>query len=47
MDHADEYTITEPGFYYWYATPGCLPDSDPYGPYNTESEAVENMRKHN
>lgn len=29
------------GWYYWYCFPGCLPDSDPYGPYNTEQEAVD------
>jgi hypothetical protein len=47
MDHADEYTITEPGFYYWYCFPGCLPDSDPIGPFNAEAEAVKNMMENN
>jgi hypothetical protein len=47
MDHADEYTITEPGFYYWYCFPGCLPDSEPIGPFNTEAEAVKNMMENN
>ena len=27
------------GWYYWYCEPGCLPDSDPYGPYKTADEA--------
>lgn len=27
------------GWYYWYCEPGCLPDSDPIGPYASEAEA--------
>lgn len=30
----------EPGWYYWYCFPGCLPDSDPIGPFETEEEAI-------
>ena len=26
-------TRYEPGWYYWYCFPGCLPDSDPTGPF--------------
>jgi hypothetical protein len=33
----DEY---EPGFYYCYGLPGCLYDSEPFGPYTNEQEAV-------
>lgn len=29
----------EPGWYFWYCLPGCLPDSDPCGPYATAAEA--------
>lgn len=29
------------GWYYWYCLPGCLPDSDPMGPYDTEEAALE------
>ena len=32
------------GWYYWPCFPGCLPDSDPIGPYKTESEALEAAR---
>lgn len=32
------------GWYYWYCLPGCMPDSDPFGPYATEVEAVAAMR---
>ena len=30
----------EPGWYWWSCFPGCLPDSDPVGPFETESEAL-------
>lgn len=29
------------GWYWWSCFPGCLPDSDPYGPYDTEQQALE------
>jgi len=38
-DHANEYTIFEPGWYWWACFPGCLPDSAPFGPFETEAEA--------
>ena len=30
----------EPGWYWWPCFPGCLPDSDPVGPYQSERDAV-------
>ena len=27
------------GWYWWACLPGCLPDSDPAGPFDTEEEA--------
>lgn len=30
----------EPGWYWWTCLPGCLPDSDPNGPFATYDEAV-------
>lgn len=30
----------ERGWYWWSCFPGCLPDSDPEGPYETEAEAL-------
>ena len=44
IDHADEYTITEAGWYYWSCFPGCLPDSDAIGPFETEQEAIDDAR---
>jgi len=41
----DESGPYEPGWYYWYCSPGCLPDSDPYGPFGTEAEALEDARE--
>lgn len=36
---------SEAGFYYWYCFPGCMPDSDPNGPFATVREALEDMRE--
>lgn len=33
--------ITSPGWYWWACCPGCLPDGEPQGPYETEAEAIE------
>ena len=32
------------GFYYWFCLPGCLPDSSPFGPFETEQAAIEALR---
>lgn len=29
-----------PGYYWWFSMPGCLPDSEPYGPYETDEHAL-------
>ena len=28
------------GWYWWSCFPGCLPDGDPVGPFDTEAEAL-------
>ena len=28
-------------WYWWHRSPGCLPDSDPFGPFESEDEARE------
>ena len=33
----DNYTA---GFYWWFTLPGCMPDSDPYGPFESDTEAI-------
>jgi hypothetical protein len=35
-NHEDEY---EPGWYYWSCQPGCIPDSEAVGPFDSEAEA--------
>ena len=31
---------SEACFYWWACSPGCFPDSDAIGPFDTESEAI-------
>ena len=33
------------GWYYWYCFPGCMPDSDPWGPYATKEDAIADARE--
>lgn len=35
------------GWYYWYCFPGCLPDSEPTGPFKSEDEAIKDARSQN
>lgn len=35
----DEYN--EPGWYWWSCFPGCMPDSEPFGPFDSHSAAVQ------
>jgi hypothetical protein len=28
------------GFYWWACFPGCMPDGDPFGPFETEADAI-------
>jgi hypothetical protein len=28
------------GWYYWYCEPGCLPDGEPFGPFESEDAAL-------
>lgn len=37
-DEGNEY---RPGWYWWPCSPGCLPDSDPIGPFAYSSQAHE------
>ena len=43
--NADDDEPRSPGWYYWYCFPGCLPEGDHWGPYDTEEAAVEAMRE--
>lgn len=33
------------GWYYWFCFPGCTPDSDPIGPFETEAEAIADAQE--
>lgn len=44
--HPHDYNLSEDteekfteGWYYWYVQPGCLPDSDPIGVFDSQEEA--------
>jgi hypothetical protein len=42
----DEVTDTnEAGYYWWSCFPGCLPDGQPNGPFETEEEAIADARE--
>jgi hypothetical protein len=32
------------GFYWWPCFPGCIPDGEPSGPFETESAAIEDAQ---
>jgi hypothetical protein len=40
---ADPYL--DPGFYWQACFPGCLPDSDPVGPFSSYAAALEDARQ--
>lgn len=33
------------GWFYWFCLPGCLPDSEPFGPFATEAEALQDAQE--
>jgi hypothetical protein len=39
------YGLDTEGYYYWYCFPGCLPDSEPIGPFDTEADALADARR--
>lgn len=42
----DDDALCEHAGWYWQACfPGCLPDGEPYGPFATEAEALEDARE--
>jgi hypothetical protein len=34
----------EAGWYWWSCFPGCMPDSEPNGPFETQEQALEDAR---
>lgn len=45
LEQAGYGSCREPGFYYWHCFPGCLPDSDPQGPFETEAKAIADAQE--
>ncbi len=43
----DQLSTLEPGWYWWACFPGCLPDGEPSGPFDTEEEAIADARSLN
>ncbi len=35
------------GWFYWFCFPGCMPDSEPSGPFETEQDALDDARSNN
>jgi hypothetical protein len=35
----------ESGWYFWFCLPGCLPDSEQEGPFDSETEALADARE--
>jgi len=40
-----KYEGKQPGYYWWPCFPGCLPDSEPTGPFGTQEEALQNAQE--
>ena len=43
----EEGEFLDPGTYYWFVFPGCCPDSQPIGPFESTKEALEDAQKDN
>lgn len=41
LDQADQDAKAEAGWYWWACQPGCLPEGDAFGPFNTSGDAHE------
>lgn len=46
-DDRPDVQCDETGWYYWFCFPGCMPDSDPIGPFDTEEEAIADAQEEN
>ena len=44
LEVEDENLIDPDGWYWWSCFPGCLPDGDPCGPFDTSAEAYHDAR---
>ena len=44
-ERAEQGTGYAAGWYWWACFAGCLPDSDPMGPFESESDAITDARE--
>jgi len=44
-DYPQEDGPLEPGYYYWFCSPGTPPDSEPIGPFASEDAALQHCRR--
>lgn len=44
IETGDGIVPCQAGYYFWFCFPGCMPESDPYGPYESEEDAIEAMK---
>ena len=42
-DAAEQFS--EPGWFWWACFPGCLPDGEPIGPFDSEEDALADVRE--
>ena len=47
IDEFGETGSLEKGWYWWSCFPGCLPDSEPMGPFATEAQALADAQEGN
>jgi hypothetical protein len=43
-EEAEDYESGQ-GWFFWFCMPGCLPDSEPFGPYSTKKQALAEARR--
>ena len=43
--YEDEESHLETGWYWWWCFPGCLPDSEPFGPFENNTEARNDAKR--
>lgn len=46
IDPEDGGESLEAGFYWWPCFPGCIPDGEPIGPFDTEDEAIADAQSY-
>ena len=45
FDENDTCVARDSGWYWWPCFPGCLPDGDPVGPFDSKMEAIQDAQE--